>query len=248
MNKLIALLLAGAAYCFAQAVVVVFVPAPASEPAELPTGVVYAYAFDEGSGQSLADLSGNANDGQLGATASSEASDPTWSTDSGDAYLDYDGGDRVVAPSTTQTGDFTLAILWHRDIDQSGGELWQSSGLQIVNANTPANTYFIRASTFVTLTAGAPAVPATNTWELTIIRRDAANNWDWCINDGACSQIFAVGPAGNITPTLIGGGGPNADLDGGVAFAAVWDRELSDAEIATLQSYVKALKPGISPY
>lgn len=250
MNKLIALMVIGAAYCAAQ--LVIFIPAASvsAPPSSAPTGAVYIYVIDEGTGQTVTDSSGNGNDGTVGATSGSEASDPAWSTAGGDDYLDFDGGDRITAPSTTQTGDFTLAILWHHDSAASGYELWQaSSSLQITNPDPPSNAWFIRAGTFILLPAGDPAVPSVDTWELTIVRRtNPDSDWEWCINDGACFEVDAFGPAGNITPTLIGGGGPNNDLNGGVAFAAVWDRALSDADITDLQAYVKSVKPGIVPY
>jgi len=41
-------------------------------------GLQLYYAFDEGSGQSLADLSGGGSNGTLGSSAGADTNDPNW--------------------------------------------------------------------------------------------------------------------------------------------------------------------------
>ncbi|MCI0854579.1 MAG: DUF2341 domain-containing protein, partial [Chloroflexi bacterium] len=61
------------------------------------------FAFDEGTGQTAADSSGNSRDGTLGTTTSVESSDPTWGCVTGGSALDFDGSDDQVL-----VGDYDL--------------------------------------------------------------------------------------------------------------------------------------------
>ena len=65
-------------------------------------GAFAYWTFDEGSGQTAADSSGNGYDGTLGSTAAVEGNDPTWSCVTGGNALDFDGGDQVLV------GDYDL--------------------------------------------------------------------------------------------------------------------------------------------
>jgi hypothetical protein len=47
------------------------------------TGLVGYWPFDEGSGQTLGDETGNGLDAQLGSTSGADEDDPTWVADSG---------------------------------------------------------------------------------------------------------------------------------------------------------------------
>ncbi|MHC4268534.1 MAG: M6 family metalloprotease domain-containing protein [Planctomycetota bacterium] len=57
------------------------------------TGLVGHWTFDEGSGQTIGDSSGNNLNGTLGASSSSELSDPTWGVGISGGALSFDGVD-----------------------------------------------------------------------------------------------------------------------------------------------------------
>ena len=60
--------------------------------ARAQSGIGGEWHFDEGVGQSTADSSGNANDGQLGSTSGADTNDPVWATGSLGNALNYAGG------------------------------------------------------------------------------------------------------------------------------------------------------------
>ncbi|MBI5360467.1 MAG: DUF2341 domain-containing protein [Planctomycetes bacterium] len=62
------------------------------------SGIAGSWHFSDGTGQSVTDMSGNGNNGQLGSTAGSDVSDPVW-TASGKAgnALSFDGTDDYVS-------------------------------------------------------------------------------------------------------------------------------------------------------
>jgi uncharacterized delta-60 repeat protein len=59
-------------------------------------GAFAYFTFDEGSGQTAADSSGNSRNGTLGSTTSVESNDPTWGCVTGGNALEFDGGDQVL--------------------------------------------------------------------------------------------------------------------------------------------------------
>jgi hypothetical protein len=78
-------------------------------PAIVQGGLIAEWRFDQGSGQTLTDSSGNGHHGQLGTTAGADANDPTWGTNP--TRLVFDGaGDRVIVP------DFASPTHYHLDL------------------------------------------------------------------------------------------------------------------------------------
>ncbi|MFA5431757.1 MAG: LamG-like jellyroll fold domain-containing protein [Candidatus Paceibacterota bacterium] len=82
----------------------------------LMANIVSEWKLDEGSNQSAIDSWGGVNNGRLGATNSSESSDPTWKTTEClfNGCLSFDGNDDFVnIPDSTSlnygTGDFTVS-------------------------------------------------------------------------------------------------------------------------------------------
>jgi uncharacterized repeat protein (TIGR01451 family) len=74
------------------------------------------WPFDEGVGQTAGDVSGNGNDGTLGATAAVASDDPSWTCVAGGNALDFDGSDDEVLLSNVTIGDraaFTISA-WIR--------------------------------------------------------------------------------------------------------------------------------------
>jgi hypothetical protein len=71
-------------------------PAEVRSLYEYAPGPVAHYTFDEGSGQSAYDKSGNSNTGTLGASASPASDDPTWTNGKYGKALSFDGSDDYV--------------------------------------------------------------------------------------------------------------------------------------------------------
>ena len=70
------------------------------------TGPIAHWTFDEGTGQTAGDSSGNLNDGTLGPTSGAEPlNDPTWVCVVGGNALDFDGTDDEVKLSFVNIGD-----------------------------------------------------------------------------------------------------------------------------------------------
>ncbi len=85
-------------------------------------GLRGVWTFEEGAGQTTADLAGLAGDGWLGVDAAVEASDPTWIEEAPDCFehewcdgLDNDGDGLV-----DEDGDLIDAPLWYLDADGDG--------------------------------------------------------------------------------------------------------------------------------
>jgi len=75
--------------------------------AEVTAGLIAHWKFDEGTGQTAADSSGNGNDGMLGTTTGVDDQDPTWTCVSGPNSLTFDGDDDEVALPGPVIGDRT---------------------------------------------------------------------------------------------------------------------------------------------
>lgn len=75
-----------------------------------PTLVAH-WTFDDASGQTLTDITGNGNDGTLGSTAGADANNPTWTTDgTRGSVLTFDGNqDYVTGIGNSPSGSFTVA-------------------------------------------------------------------------------------------------------------------------------------------
>jgi len=74
-------------------------------------GPVGQWKFDEGSGQTAFDSSGNSNNGILGATTATSTDDPTWTTGKYGSALNFDGVDDYVNMGDVNnmgTSDFSL--------------------------------------------------------------------------------------------------------------------------------------------
>lgn len=212
-----------------------------------PAGLDRIYEFTEGSGQSLADVSGGANHAQLGNTAGADASDPAWATESGDDYLDFVlNTDWVEFPTETWTGEFTFTVLWHRDTTDDLMEILQTNAGTGSSKILSRSTYFVRAGTLSGSDVSQP-IPAVDTWQIFTIRRNASNKIDMFIDNGTAQRLYGDAAQSDTTKyERIGGGGDNVDLDGGVAFYASGDLALTDSEIEALHCYVTGtLKAGL---
>ena len=124
---------------------------PQTAPFSPDANTVALYHLDEGTGQTLADASGNGRNGFLGISASTEAIDPTWSTD-----VPFSGGPPAnVAPAiTTQPANQAV-------------NAGQNAAFTVAASGTPTPTYQWQVSVgggaFTNLTNGAPYSGVTTT-------------------------------------------------------------------------------------
>ena len=77
-------------------------------------GLIADYPFDDGSGDTLSDISGNGNDGQLGIDSGSSYN-PTWSS----GYLGFDNSCATIPVDPTALGSWSFQMLY-RAPSQSG--------------------------------------------------------------------------------------------------------------------------------
>jgi hypothetical protein len=95
------------------------------------------WRFNQGTGQTLTDYSGNAHHGQLGSTVSADANDPTWVANP--ASLTFDGSsDYVLVPS------FAGPDTWHFDILVKGLSTTQDYGMIYVAHGVDDNTALLQ--------------------------------------------------------------------------------------------------------
>ena len=89
---------------------------------DISTGLVAHWEFEEGSGQDVADSTGNGNDGLLGDTSSVEANDPQWTTGKvGTGALSFDGDNDRVTIGTAPLAPPWTAAMWVKRQDSSSG-------------------------------------------------------------------------------------------------------------------------------
>ncbi len=83
--------------------------------------VLGGWNLNEGSGQTINDISGNGNDGQLGSTVNPDVDDPTWTTGISTNALYFDGiDDRIIIDDSPTMRPQQLTIeAWAR-IDNNG--------------------------------------------------------------------------------------------------------------------------------
>ena len=234
----------------------------ATAPSGCATGPVGHWTFDEGSGQTAADSSANANDGTLGVAAGADASDPTWMCVTGGNALNFDGADDVVevldAPELVPTGDMTLAAWVKLDtLPSVMGEdaqfvhkkhsvaPWFSYQLQVEAASDKPKFLWRNSAGAQTIEWGSSAL-STGTWyHVTGVR------------SGTALSLYVDGvDVGTTSPTTSGsildsdddlslgaawsGGGR---LAGGVDDVRIYDRALSPAEIGALAASPPAACP-----
>jgi len=89
----------------------------------LTTGLVGHWEFEEGSGQTAIDSTGNGNDGTLGSAAGADSSDPIWvSGKVGSNALSFDGDNDYVSIGSPDIAPPWTAALWVRREDSSNNE------------------------------------------------------------------------------------------------------------------------------
>ncbi len=225
----------------------------ATVPSGCATVPVGHWTFDEGSGQTAADSSGNTNSGTLGVAAGVDSSDPTWMCVTGGNALNFDGTDDVVevldAPELVPTGDMTLAAWVKLDtLPSVMGEdaqfvhkrhsvaPWFSYQLQVEAASDKPKFLWRNTAGVQAIEWGSSAL-STGTWyHVTGVRTGTALS---LYVDGVDVGTTSPSTSGSILDSdddlslgaAWSGGGR---LAGGVDDVRIYDRALSPAEITAL--------------
>jgi len=194
-----------------------------------PWGLVAAYDFDEGSGTTLHDRSGNGNDGTI-------YGDPTWASGVSGHCLDFDAsGDYVNLPSSIPlSSSYVTACAWakvasHGDYHNFVRNNWVNSGWLLYSSVNYWNFGIAQGGTSY------------------LARYNHNNNTDWVflagVYDGSQVKLYVnaelVATKDLVGATLDTGyqlriGRPDPPSEYWIDEVRIYDRALSDAEISYL--------------
>ena len=225
---------------------------------------VGATACYPGTGQTLTDLTGNANNFFLGADGSATSADPTFNGSVGgvsvNEYLSFDGGDycRFAAANPTWVNNLHKdnalwsAAMWARIPATAAVRSIFGTARGSTN-QTGVNCYYTSGNVlhFEAADGSAPAIMSAdhggsitaNTWTfigLSMNEAAGANGFAFAINDDVdlFTSTYATPSTNNATDTLEFGalGNANTPLVNGsrIACVAFWTRALSPAELLEL--------------
>ena len=202
--------------------------APASASAGVLDSLSGWWPMYEGSGQTIHDLSGRGNHGQLGSTAGADANDPTWIRGFlfGSA-LRFDGNDFVRIPDSPalRTPQITVSA-WVRASQSPGNYKYilgkganecESSSYALYTGETGGLRFYVTDLTRVV--RGSDVIPAATIWNGKW--HHVAGTWD-----GSAAKLFVdgklvsstAGDPGTIDYTL-----PTADATGMGAYLGTCD-------------------------
>jgi hypothetical protein len=205
-----------------------------------PTLVAH-WTFDEASGQTLTDITGNGNDGTLGSTTGADGNDPTWTIDgTRGSVLTFDGNqDYVTGIGNSPSGSFTVAG-WGNTT--SGGP---SDYHAMYSADTEIWLGVDDASEFIYMYVGGDGdyvYTANNSWTHDTWHH-LAGTWDGTSAhiyiDGADQSLTTVGTLNDpiATAGVIGAWSTNLsedEWDGSIDDVLIYDDALDSAAITKL--------------
>ena len=217
----------------------------ATAPSGCAVGPVAHWDFDEGSGQTAADSSGFANDGQLGSTTGVDANDPSWLCVSGGYALDFNGTSDYVdlgsPASLNLTTTFTVAawVKWKGGnldavIYASGNANADHYRVDVNNCN--ANGLSLREDGDACHSATSNLLPA-DAWHHVAVSKDGDTGTNLTFYlDGVSDGTASAGTSGATGLKRIGARTELTDqfFDGAIDDLRIYDRALSGAEIGAL--------------
>jgi hypothetical protein len=213
------------------------------------SGLVAEYRFNEGSGQVLHDYSGNNNHGVLGSTTGADTNDPTW-TGKGASFTtdDYISGTNILGLSK-----YTIfAVVSPTSTSGWGCICGKNTGS---SAGAGKSGFFLRRGggdlNLQQYDSNGDLCSATKTNALSVS--------SWCMAIGVCDGInvycgTANSPLAKSSESM-GTVAPNNTLnvrvgayaytesifwEGSVAYFAMWNRALTQAEINQNYAYLKS--------
>jgi hypothetical protein len=209
-------------------------------PAQISTAGLKLRLNLTGSGQTVGDASGNGNDCRLGATAGSDANDPTQISEG----LQFDGGDFVDCLRTSfgstsvfaqASESFTVQVVGLQASDATSMFVARSTGAQTTFELGSLSASGVRATLRGTSTTIETPTP-TNEWHLWTVRWNGSaatarrdHGSDAVLGAGSTTdnaENLAIGAASIST------GGANFLPNGSkVALVLLYDRALANAEM-----------------
>jgi len=211
--------------------------------ADIATGLVGWWKFDEGSGTTAADSSGSGNTGTL-------TNGPTWTTGKvGSGALSFDGtNDYVSAPSNIiGTGAMTLtAWIYAKSYGSNGyARIIDNGAASLFLVDWDSKLAFQGYWSSPTIVSNSGSIPL-NQWLFVALTRTSSNTASFYIN-GALSGTPGqdAGTANAGSNTIIGGS--SIMFDGLIDEVRVYNRALSASEITELYNYTGGGTPTPTP-
>jgi len=195
------------------------------------SGLVGYWRFEEGSGTTASDSSGNGNSGTL-------YNSPIWTNGYFGNALGFDGVDDYVnLPSTVQLTNQSFTIMsWMKPSSLTGNyqmfgpTQWNAVGIGLVAGS---NQIFCQFNTGGLNIQSSAIVPNTNQWYHVVC------SFDWStsllsiyVNGTRINSWTATNPSFNWNNFYIGSQGPDGNLfNGTIDEVQVWNRALTASEI-----------------
>ena len=198
--------------------------------------------------QSLRDLSGKGNDGQLGSSVGSDTNDPAWETHK----LNFTTDDHVVLPALLAGTDaFTLITVYQLNAGGSGSRTLAAASNLSPNRNgvfhnTSSNIKFrVTESGGGMYTLQPTFSSAAGSWRMLSARWKSGQAQELVLNDfedSAAAALIDV-PSGTIANPYdtLGSFRTDSFLDGQLAWQLFYDRYLVDTEITRNYTTVRSI-------
>jgi len=203
-------------------------------------GLVGLWLFNEGSGNKVADLSGNGNIGTFGAGTTS----PIWTPGKFGSGIWFDADDdviNVVENGTLNLGSDVTIFAWVYITSTAvsgtiiGRYHWNEGGYELYYTTQPRLRFRINNGVQVYDSCFLAGAPATNTW-LFIVGTFDGSTMKLYQNGILVKSVGSVSMSQSASATFnIGRGGPFTNtMAGSINYGGVYNRALSASEIVSL--------------
>lgn len=205
-----------------------------SKPKIVRSGLVAEFRFDERSGQTLRDYTGNGYDGVLGTSNEVDVSDPIL-TPQGYNFGSDENDIRTIVlnKEIIFTGTFTIMSVY------SPAVLERSNGAGVYCAGHTTYTNKIGAKSTVhlirvlnngTISNTVPPL-SVNVNRMISVTRDASGNVDLYVNKGTANRML-TGQSGNSYWNMVGNCNTNSSMLGWLYYQLFYNVALTPAQIA----------------
>lgn len=201
-------------------------------------GLVGYWTFDEGSGTTAADSSGNGNNGTL-------VNGPTWVAGKvGAGALSFDGGNDRVGTGSDSIGTNAITISAWVFPETLGGN---SSGNIVTNSKAIFRIISVGrvqfSSNFSTLAVSGINAYSLNNWTFLTITRDSSgisNIYANGVLTGTANQNSGVPVAGTVNVNIGNNINDNQGFDGTIDDLRIYNRVLTSQEITDLYNFTSS--------
>jgi Concanavalin A-like lectin/glucanases superfamily len=219
-------------------------------------GLVAYYRFDEGSGQTLADQSGNGHDGTLGSTAGADTNDPSWVAEGLSFATDDYVSTENDAATRPDAWTVCVAVNFDAGVDDQPLVAWGAigsarPGFYLSFLGSPYRPIIYQgASNFRYFKANDPVNLQDSGWHFLVCRSPGMGTADI-----ANASLRADGAEQVVDSTTNGGTGQsktefrlsglgNKYFSGTVAFFTLHNRVLSDVEADQMREFAREVLSG----